>query len=247
MMKTGLVSISFRKLKVHEIASLAAKCCLAAVEWGGDVHVPLGDTKAAREALRITREEGLMVATYGSYVRMKKEDRASFTALVDTARALEAPAIRVWAGTDVNDSVEEIAESTQLLCDMAPEMIITFESHFRTITETAEGGKALLTMIDRPNARSQWQPGYNLEGSMPMDQCLAFIETMRPWLYNVHVYSWEGTVRLPLEAHADRWKHYLRALAGERCALLEFVQDDDPVNLVRDAKVLHRWIEELKI
>ena len=240
-MKAGLVSISFRKLKPAEIIRLCSQCDLREIEWGGDVHVPLGDLSAAREVARQTREAGLNVCCYGSYVRMTREERPVFPALVDTARALGAPSIRVWAGKGEDADLDEIAQSTQTLCDMAKDMAITFEVHGGTLTHDAATAGELLRRIDRPNARSQWQPPVNL----PEEDCLSSIAAMRPWLYHVHGFSWKGTDRLPLSAKAESWKKYLKALAGDRAALLEFVQDDEPQNLVRDAAVLHAWLREL--
>ena len=241
-MKTGLVSVSFRKLTIEEIVPLCVKCGLSEIEWGGDIHVPLGDLAAAEKAAKLTKEAGLKVSCYGSYVRMTKEERACFPDLVATARALGAPAIRVWSGTSEDADFEEIAESTRQLCDMAKDLIITFEFHGGTLNHCAESAARLMRLIDRPNARCQWQPPI----SMPEEECLASIEGIRPWLYNVHVFSWQGTDRLPLAEYEGRWKKYLRALAGDRTFLMEFVQDDDPENLVRDAAALHRWMKEME-
>ena len=240
-MKSGLVSVTFRKLTPEEIVPLCVKCGLETIEWGGDIHVPLGDLAAAKKAARLTEDAGMKVACYGSYVRMRREERSQFNALLDTARTLGAPSIRVWAGWGEAPDMDEIAESTQMLCDMAPGEIITFEYHCNTLTDNAASASELMRRIDRPNARSQWQPPVDL----PEADCLASIETMRPWLYNVHVFSWQGGQRLPLAAHSDSWKKYLRALAGDRTALLEFVPDDDPDNLVRDAAVFHTWLKEV--
>ena len=49
MLTPGLVSVSFRPLAGEEIIRLAKETGLAAVEWGGDVHVPAGDTARAKE------------------------------------------------------------------------------------------------------------------------------------------------------------------------------------------------------
>ena len=46
---TGLVSITFRRLNPLEIVSLVAENGLTAIEWGGDIHVPPGKLKLARD------------------------------------------------------------------------------------------------------------------------------------------------------------------------------------------------------
>ncbi len=242
-MRTGLVSISFRKLAPAEILRLCERCGLREIEWGGDIHVPLGDIDAARRVRRETEGAGCIANCYGSYVRMREADRVHFPALVETARALGAPMIRVWAGTSEADDFSEIAQSAQMLCDMAKDIKIAFEFHGNTLTHDAASAYKLLTMIGRANCRSQWQPpvGLSEEG------CLSSIETMLPFLENAHVFSWEGTTRLPLTAHEGRWRKYLRALPKGCAAMLEFVENDDPEALLRDANTLNRWIEEEKL
>ena len=240
MMKSGLVSVSFRQLKVNEIIELCAQCGLGEIEWGGDIHVPLGDLKAARETSRLTRDAGLNTCCYGSYVRMTREERPLLPSLVETAAALEAPSIRVWAGRAEDAALDEIIESTQMLCDMAKDRVITFEFHGGTLTHNAASASLLLRRVNRPNIRTQWQTHIGMEES----DCLASIDVIHPWLYNVHVFSWQGMERLPLEAKAESWRKYLKALSGDRVALLEFVQNDDPQNLLRDAAELHRLLAE---
>ena len=57
-MKTSVASVTFRRKSVCEVAELARRAGLDAVEWGGDIHVPPGNAQAARAALHCTRETG---------------------------------------------------------------------------------------------------------------------------------------------------------------------------------------------
>ncbi|MDD5482315.1 MAG: hypothetical protein PHP98_01495 [Kiritimatiellae bacterium] len=43
MFISGLTSVTFRKLSCRKVAALVKKAGLAAIEWGGEVHVPHGD------------------------------------------------------------------------------------------------------------------------------------------------------------------------------------------------------------
>ena len=103
-MKSGLVSISFRELSVEQIIQLVSENGIQGIEWGGDVHVPHGDLKTAQSVARLTGEAGLEVASYGSYYRFDECDPDSdqegpdMLSVIETAEALDAPAIRVWAG-----------------------------------------------------------------------------------------------------------------------------------------------------
>ena len=97
-MRSGLVSITFRKLSPAQIVDLVCRAGLEGIEWGGDVHVPHGEVARAREVGRITSDAGLAVASYGSYYRAGHGEGAPFETILQTAAELKAPLIRVWAG-----------------------------------------------------------------------------------------------------------------------------------------------------
>jgi len=100
MIKGGLVSVTFRKLSPQEIISLMKKTSLKAIEWGGDIHVPHGDTNKAKQVAALTEDAGLDCVAYGSYYRagVSEEEGLSFNAVVDSALALKAPTVRIWIG-----------------------------------------------------------------------------------------------------------------------------------------------------
>ena len=74
------------------------------------------------------------------------------------------------------------------------------------------------------------------------------LELVKPRLANLHVFSWtDKAERLPLAEGEALWKQYFALiddLAHERYAMIEFVQDDDPHQLLQDAKTLHRWLAD---
>lgn len=250
-MKTGLVSISFRKLSVAEVASLCVEAGLQGVEWGGDVHCPHGDVNVARETARITAGSGLSVAAYGSYYKVGESEGAglAFGKVLDSAVALGAPVIRVWAGAKASADADsayraKVAGDLNRICGMAAKagVGVSLEYHINTLTDCVDS--ALKLMADAPEALCQWQPG-------PFDSKEAKDESLRrlvgPRLANIHVYEWipgpERTLeRRPLAEGADSWRGWLKtASAGcPNCkwALLEFVKDDDPRQLIPDARAL---------
>ena len=77
-MKTALLSVTFRKMGIAEIAALAAKGGVDAIEWGSDVHVKAGDMEAANLAVSACRENGLSISAYGSYYRCGDEEFAPY-------------------------------------------------------------------------------------------------------------------------------------------------------------------------
>lgn len=97
--RPGLVSISFRDLSPERLIQEVVDAGLQGLEWGGDVHVPHGDTSTAEQVGIRTREAGLEVVAYGSYYRLgETRDNPEFEAVLESACALKAPTIRVWAG-----------------------------------------------------------------------------------------------------------------------------------------------------
>ncbi len=151
LIKGGLASVTFRHLSPERIVSLVSEGGLSAIEWGGDVHVPHGDLETARDVGRRTRNAGLEVASYGSYYNAGQNEEAelTFTSVLETALALEAPLIRVWAGSrspkDADAHYREmVAEDTRRISEQASEadIRIAYEYHSNSLTETPESAIA---------------------------------------------------------------------------------------------------------
>jgi 3-dehydroshikimate dehydratase len=234
----GLVSVTFRQLRPAEIIDLVVRCGLGAVEWGGDVHVPTGEPAVAREVRLRCADAGIDVEAYGSYYRADGD----FGPVLETAFALGAPRIRVWAGRAGSADEEDrgaVVRGLQHAVEAAgvAGVEVAVEYHAGTLTDTL--GSALRLLGEVPGLRSYWQPPV---GSSLLD-ALAAVPALRP--VAAHVFSWDDHGnRLPLAARATLWEPVLAALrqAGTRHALLEFVVDDDPLAFVRDAAVLRDWL-----
>lgn len=253
--KTGLVSVTFRKLSVGEIIGLVQQAGLSAIEWGGDIHVPHGDVAKAKDAMKQTRDAGLAVAAYGSYYRIirSEEDGLPFERVLECAVALGAPTLRVWAGT-ISAAVADleyrgrVAAEARRIADLAGRagLTISFESHGGTLTDAHESAVRLLKDVNHPNVRTHWQP---LNG-VPMGPNLAGLRELLPWLSNVHVFHWWPTHldRHPLADGRENWLPYLAAVAADpkdRYALLEFVRGEEPDQFLRDAATLKHWLDGL--
>lgn len=241
MLTPGLVSVTFRQLTVPEIGELALECGLAAVEWGGDVHVPPGDFAAARRAL----DTGLKVAAYGSYYRAGVSERGDLAAILETAAELDAPFVRVWAGRSGSAECPDrgpVVEALQHAVEHANAMgtRIALEYHPNTLTDTLDSTMQLLDEVD--GVVSYWQP----VGGQDVFSAVHEVRTLEP--VTAHVFSWGPggfTDRLPLAGRRDLWKPVLTELARdgvERNALLEFVLDDSPEQFREDAKTLLSYI-----
>ena len=79
MLIPGLVSVTFRSLSQNEIANLMCRSELKAIEWGGDVHIPVKDDpteedmekldEALSNASYLSESGKLYIASFGSYYR----------------------------------------------------------------------------------------------------------------------------------------------------------------------------------
>ncbi|AYY13253.1 sugar phosphate isomerase/epimerase [Actinobacteria bacterium YIM 96077] len=258
--RPGLCSITLRQLPVEEVLAVAAEAGLHGVEWGSDVHAPAGDEAEARRVARLTAAAGLVVTSLGSYYRAGTSTAEEFEDVLRTARALEAPRIRIWAGSvgSAEAGTEErraVAEATRHAADRAADegIELGFEYHAGTLTDDIDSTLALLADVDRANVTSYWQP----PNGMPAEDALATLRRLGDQVRAVHVFSWwPDTQRLPLAERSSLWREAFAYLAGAGSgtaagsgetidALMEFVPDDDPANVVRDAAVLHELIPHL--
>lgn len=254
MIKSGLVSITFRQLTPDQIIQMVAQAGLDGIEWGGDVHCPHGDIPTAQAVGSATRAAGLEVAAYGSYYRVGTG--MDFQPVLASAIALKAPVIRVWAGNkgsvEYSESAfQQVVEECQNIADAAAQasIAIAFEWHGNTLTDTTASAMRLLHATRHPNIQTYWQP--------PNDMCYddrmeGLLQTL-PKLRHLHVFSWrkveDAIVRYPLIECADDWLHYLHTAhqaSGDRYAMIEFVQDDSIEQFFADAIVLKDWLHQVQ-
>jgi 3-dehydroshikimate dehydratase len=230
--RPGLCSVTLRALDVEAVAAAADRAGLEAIEWGADVHVPPGDLAAAERA----RGTGVAVASYGSYFRAG-DPLDEFAAVLETARALGAPRIRIWAGRVGSAEASPagraaVAEGVRAAVELAGDIEVALEFHGGTLTDAPASAVALLAAAG--GARTYWQPPQGAPDAV----ALAGLRAVAPWLAAVHVFSWlPRAERHPLAARAALWREAL-ALAGDVDALLEFVPGDDPAVLAREAATL---------
>lgn len=249
MIKTGLVSVTFRQKTPEEIIEVCERANLSAIEWGSDVHVPAGDTELAKAIGEKTRGAGLEVASYGSYYRLGEGE--DFEKYITSAVALGAPNIRVWAGIigtkDATDGDwKRISEDAVRISRLAAEkgLTVSLEYHANTLTDTVDSTLRLLTLVPDKNFYTYWQPPFTVAPEAQLPELKKLLDSGR--LSNVHVYERDskGFKRLLVEGESA-WRGYLKALnadGADRFALLEFVMDDDDEVLIKDAALLNRLI-----
>lgn len=253
LMTAGMCSVTYRQLPAGRIIELAAGAGLDRIEWGQDVHVPLGREAEAHRVGEATRAAGLTVASLGSYYRAgeiddPEEDRRVWRQVLASARALGAPRVRVWAGktgsaSTTPDQRRRTLEALKRCVDTAGDIVVATEFHGGTLTDDAGSARAMLDEV--PGLRTYWQP----PNGMPDDQALAGLRTVLDRVDAVHVFSWWPTPRQrwPLDHREELWRAVmaLAASTGRPIdALLEFVPGDDPAVLGREAAMLRRYLKQ---
>ena len=228
MNKIGLCSITFRGKSVEEVIELCKKNELNCIEWGGDIHAPHGDIEAAKCVGALTRKSGLSCNSYGSYFRC--DSLENFKPVSQSAKALGATVIRVWAGEKDSEKFteEEFHRFVQTVAECADYaekfgQKIAFEYHFGTYCNNPESVNKLLDAVHKNNVGTYWQPAYWL-GNIPeqerVEKNLAAIELLKERLVNIHVYNWRGFERFPLVESNEEWALYLERIPSHCDCLL---------------------------
>jgi len=125
---------------------------------------------------------------------------------------------------------------------LAAGVVVCYEFHVNTLTDTDESARELLEATRHPAVRTLWQPPVD----WPVQKCRESLRGVLPRLQHVHAYHWpRAGERGDLAGGEAEWGEYLRVLAdaGRACpVLLEFVKGDDPDQLKRDAATLREWL-----
>ncbi|WOS64350.1 sugar phosphate isomerase/epimerase family protein [Sinorhizobium fredii] len=250
----GLCTVTFRGLPPESIVDLAREARLAAIEWAGDAHVPPGDTSIARIVGRLCERTGL-ATSYGSYVAPPTDGPSEFRHAVESASALGASNIRIWAGTRRRDSKDysagERRAAADAIRDMAAEaarhdISVSLEYHPQSLTDTTESACELIESIAHDNVYLYWQP----RPGLALGEAIAEVAWIGQHVSHLHVFAWDrDRNRFPLASAADYWRTILASLPasrwkGRRFAMLEFVADDDPAAFFEDAATLRKILSD---
>ncbi len=257
MIYPGVCSLTLGQLSPAEVVTLCKETGLTHVEWWGrdNGHVPMGDVATAASVGEMTREAGLTIPTYGSYycVGESEAQGLAFDAVLKTAIALGAPAIRVWAGTKGTDTVtpeqrRAVIDDSLRIAELCAEQGITvvFEYHQGTLTDSNASAVALAAALEHPAIAFGWQP----RTGVPVAENVAGLQGLLPRLGTLHVFNWTKNdagnhVRHPLDEAMDEWRGYFDLVAAsgrDHVALLEFVENNSVEQFRRDAETLRRLV-----
>lgn len=157
--------------------------------------------------------------------------------------------MRVWAGSLGSEEAppghrDLVTGSLRRLGEQAAArgLEIGLEFHGGTLTDDVGSTLDLLDAVDHPAVRTYWQPPVG----MPTAEALSGLDRVLPRLAGVHAFSWwPRQERRPLAVRADLWSAVLSRLHGadrDHDVLLEFVPEDDPDLLAREADTLRELL-----
>ena len=248
-MKTGLTSVSFRKLSVDDVIALAKKAGVDGIEWGSDVHVPPQDIDHVKEVAEKTKKAGLDVISYGSYYYLGSGE--DFAPYIEAAKALGTDTIRIWGGKKEKWELSGV-EYEALIAEMyeigtmaaLADMVVSLEYHQHSITATAEDAAEFVKSVGLSSVRLYWQAiiGRSIEDN------LADIDIVAPFLTNVHVFNYVDGMQ-ELLSYTDgpkSWRAYAERIAkipGERAFMTEFSKGGLPESFISDAEILNEIIK----
>ncbi|MDR6549200.1 TIM barrel protein [Paenibacillus qinlingensis] len=254
MILPGIVSVTFRNKTADEILQLSSSCGLKAIEWSENAHVQPGDIVGASELYRKTIEAGMEVAAYGSYFRLLENEQPvrTFRDSLIAAKALHAPVIRIWAGTQSSSAASDeyraqVAREAKLIAETAAEegIKVALECHRGTLTDTNESSQRLLVEADHANLYSLWQPTPELSMKERCEGLQALAVNKK--LLNLHAYYWQGDNRRPFSEGIHEWSQYLAQvdLHEKRYILMEFVMDNTTEQFQSDAEAFQQLLVHL--
>ena len=233
---TGLCSVSFRDRTPGEIILEMKKTPLTHIEWGSDVHLPVGT---------FIDSDGIRVSSYGTYFRLGTSKVSELAGYIETAKKVGTDILRVWCGSESSADCDKNALFCE--CRKAAEIaekegvILSCECHMGTFTDTPESALELMREVDSPSFRMYWQPNQY----RTFEENLASAKMLFQYVENIHVFNWQGDSRFPLKGAVDTWKRYLDCFSGG-VLLLEFMPDGKLETLKQEAETLYRIAEDLK-
>lgn len=244
MQKIGLTSVTFRSLDAEKIVEIAKSNGLDGIEWGSDIHVPVGDTENAEKIGKMTKDAGLEVFSYGSYFKLGSD--MDFGCVSSTALSLGASEIRIWAGSKGSkatnsDELNSYVNELEQVCKIGSlnNQKISLEYHKNTYNDNSASSQLLIDLLRQKgvdNIFTYWQPLGSFEENLPE------LSSFNDQITNIHVFHWKSNgVRKSLKKGRKDWAAYLTAiekLKGEHKLIIEFVKHDLEKNFCKDVAIL---------
>jgi 3-dehydroshikimate dehydratase len=169
--RVALCTSALREKLLEDALAATSRLGFRGVEvWGREPHVgEVYDYNRSRQCRRLCEERHLEIVAFGSYLRFgatrKIQDGVDLLETLQTAHALRAPIVRVWA-SDVpsasadaktwHNAVAEAREAAQRCRKLG--IILAVEMHDDTLADTADTARRFIDEADCENLRLNYQP-----------------------------------------------------------------------------------------
>ncbi|MCL7417520.1 MAG: sugar phosphate isomerase/epimerase, partial [Halalkalicoccus sp.] len=197
-----------------------------------------GSAAVCRRIADAADANGLEIPVYGSYLRPGTDEfDDDLESELAIAERLGAELIRVWAGRQEYeehnpDYWDQVIGDTERLTDRAAEygVGVTVEKHAGTLTNTREGARRLIEVVDDDRCGLNYQPGFSVSKAEIEREATE----LAPLSNNLHVQSVRecgGSHRCPLSEAFYDLESVLDPFfdAGfDGYANVEFVTDERP-------------------
>jgi 3-dehydroshikimate dehydratase len=208
--QVGLCTISHREKLLDPVLELARELGFDGVEiWGREPHISERfDENRVIAARKMLTERDLTCLALGSYVvfgpsRTKEDDLVSLDDMLQTARTLHTPLMRVWA-SDVGSAEatakvwERALAETREACDRAEkfDLVLVAEMHDNTLADTAPTALRFVEEVDRENFRLNFQAASCPGPLSPLER----LRQVREYVAHVHLQNFH-----PLGPEEERY------------------------------------------
>ncbi len=246
MLKSGVVSVSFRELSAEEVIRITKEAGLSAIEWGSDVHAPKDDVEKLKNIAKMQKESGIVCSSYGTYFKFGVDSVDELPKYIEAAKILGTNVLRLWCGKknyevmseDERSSIISEAKRAAQIAEREG-VVLCMECHKNSFTNSVEGALKLMESVNSPAFRMYWQPSVSAEH----EKNIEYATRISKYVVNLHVFYYEGGVATPLEKGIALWKDYLGCFEGERYLLLEFMPDKKPESLGCEAASLIKLLK----
>lgn len=252
MLNIGLTSVTFRNLTAYDVIKCCKKYGINRIEWGSDVHVPVGDTLNATQIKQECKKNGILISSYGTYYRCGaySDAKEEFTKYIEIAKILDAKTMRIWVGEknfeDADEEyIEKIVNKLKIICDMAKEenIHIGCEFHRGSLCNNKENSLQVINRVNRENFGMYFQYDWNYTLEENCDTLKSFI----PILKNVHVFNvnTDGRHSLGENNGENIWKEFVKILKENEIyanLLFEFLPEQTEDCLKKECEILKKIV-----
>lgn len=241
MLKTGVVSVSFRALDVDSVIKITKEAGLKYIEWGSDVHAPYVDAEKIKYIAKAQKAAGISCSSYGTYFKLGEHGTNELYGYIEAAKILGTNVLRLWCGNKNHELLtprerDFLISESKKAAKIAEQTgaILCMECHPNSFTNSLEGALDLMQSVNSPAFRMYWQYSHKAT----LEENVEYATKIAPYTENVHVFYFEEGKKKTLAAGKELWEKYIPCFSGTQHFLLEFMPDSRPESLPAEAAAL---------